>query len=351
MKHPEEVAMEKKQIMIHQNKIVLIALAILMLYGCRKPLQQTDWPEYQKINTGFGPEDMVIDSISAIKGILISTSSRRPEYGEYGEIEKLVPGKNNSYILKRVDEPANLVFHPHGLNITKENGKPCLYVISHDDANNHHFIVKYKIDNDRLIFEKLYESPLLISPNALHAFDDGRLLVCNDARKRNALYEKILKLKTSNIVYLDENENWKILADKIGYAAGLEYSDAKVYVSAALENKVYRFHFDGNRLSDKTILTKINGPDNIRFYKDKLIIAAHYNPMAFIKHVNNKEKHSPSTVFSIDKTEGQTKLLYANDGKVISASSTGVIYHNKLFINQIFEPWIIEIPLSESIIP
>jgi hypothetical protein len=327
-------------------KIVFISLGILILNISCSSLPRGNWSEHKKIETGFGPEDMVIDSFSNIQGILISSCSRREEYGDYGEIERFIPGTIRSEIVKRIGEPENMVFKPHGISIAREKGDGFLYVISHDDENNKQFIIKYKIEADHLAFERLFESPLLVSPNALHAFGDGRLLVCNDAKKRNSLLEKILKLKTSNIVYFNENENWEIIADKIGYAAGLEYSDGKFFVSAALENKLYSFDFDGKKVSNKKVLAKINGPDNIRLYKDKLIVAAHYKAMAFIKHVNSKEKYSPSTVYSIDQKHGNLKLLYSNDGSIISGSSTAVIYKERLFINQIFEPWIIEIPIS-----
>lgn len=248
----------------------------------------------------------------------------------------------------RLNEPDSLVFRPHGISISGNGKKTFLYVISHDDANGHHPVLKYLIDNDKLILKEVFNHPLLVSPNALHAFKDGSFLVCNDAERRNSMIDKILRLKRSNIVYFDGKGNWSVLADKLGMVAGLSYKNSKVYASAALENKLYVFDFKEGNLQNKKVLAKIKGPDNIRFHNETLLVTSHFKPFKFIQHVNNSEKKSPSLVWSVNLNTGEKKALFSDQGNEISAASAALILSGKLYVSQIFEPWILELGSSNE---
>jgi hypothetical protein len=68
--------------------------------------------------------------------------------------------------------------------------------------------------------------------------------------------------------------------------------------------------------------------------------------MRFMAHAGNKEKTSPTQIFRI-LADGTTKEIYANDGEEISAASTGLSYKNKLFISQVFEPFILSCTLDK----
>jgi hypothetical protein len=345
---------------------VLLLLISLIIPSCAS-LPNSPATQSQKINTGYGPEDIVIDpstststsastslphshshSDSNTPSLLISASSRRDNYPSFGEIERYYQGDTATNRLIRLNEPDTLVFRPHGISITATGEANFLYVISHDDKNGHHPVLKYKIEGEELILKETFSHPILVSPNALHAFSNGSFLVCNDAMKRNSMLDKIFRLKRSNIIYYDGNGNWTEVADKMGMVAGLNYKEGKVYASAALENKVYVFDFIEGELQNKKLLAKIEGPDNIRFYNDDLLVTSHFKPIKFILHVSNANKKSPSLVYSVNLETGEKEVLYSNPGEKISAASAALILSGKLYISQIFEPWILEVDLPEQ---
>lgn len=328
------------------NYLNLSILLILTLTSCAS-LPESGPYESRIIETGYGPEDMVIDSTTSAPTLLISCSSRRKEYPEYGEIERFYLGNSSGKVMERIGDPADLVLKPHGISICKEkDGLYHLYVISHNNKKDQHPIIKYIVEENRLIFEKIFKDDLLVSPNAIHAFSDGSFLVCNDAGKRNSMIEKIFRLKHSNIIYFNEKGKGLILADRMGMVAGLFCINDHVYASASLENKIYLFDFKNGKLENKQQFVKIKGPDNIRLHENELIITSHSKPFKFIRHVNNRDKKSPSLIYTIEISNRKMKVIYSNPGELIPAASTAVILDNYLYISQIFEPWIVEISLK-----
>lgn len=296
---------------------------------------------FQVLPTGGGPEDMVVDSLSTPPRLLVSCASRRPEYPVYGEIEAIDPVTGTRQIMKRTGEPTGLVFRPHGISIATAGEVQYLYVISHNDAAGTHPIIKYLVDKDVLVFVEILESRLLVSPNALQAYPDGSVVVCNDAAVRNDMKEKILYQKKGNVLFYDGRGNWSIAAAKLGMPAGLSGMGSRIFVSAALENKLYEYKLDDGQLTGKKVLADIKGPDNIRFHDGRLLVTSHYKPFKFIGHTKNKSRISPSLVLSVDPATGKTIRLFQDNGKKISAASVAVVLNSQLIIGQIFEPFIV----------
>jgi hypothetical protein len=52
-------------------------------------------------------------------------------------------------------------------------------------------------------------------------------------------------------------------------------------------------------------------------------------------------------VYSMDLNTHNIDTLYLDNGTVMSAASTGLVYDGKLYASQIFNPFIIGIPLSK----
>jgi hypothetical protein len=240
-----------------------------------------------------------------------------------------------------VHEPAGLVFRPHGISLLTLGPNRYLFVISHDEEARYHPVLRYRVSNDTLFFEKVFHSSLLVSPNALQAYPDGSILVCNDAAKRGSMAEKIFRLKRGNIVRFDGFGNWSVVAAKLGMPAGLAGSGEDLYVCGSLENRLYRFTYKNGELTGKRTLNKIKGGDNIRIYEGFLLTTSHAKPLKFISHVGNREKPSPSLVLKIDTTTGSSTVLYSDNGRIISAASAALIWNRQLIVGQIFEPAIL----------
>ena len=75
-------------------------------------------------------------------------------------------------------------------------------------------------------------------------------------------------------------------------------------------------------------------------FGNKLLVAAHFNDVAFMRHSRNEKVPSPSVIFLVDpdKRAGEDVLtpVYVNDGYQISAASTAFVYQDKLYISQVF---------------
>ncbi len=290
--------------------------------------------------SGYGPEDMVADTLSTPPRLLVSCSSRRPDYPAYGEIEAINPASKVRVVMTRTGEPQGLVFRPHGISLVQAGEIQYLYVILHDDVKKAHPVIQYQVDADTLIFIRRLDSKLLISPNALQAYPDGSLLVCNDAGKHNSMKEKIFRQKKGNILFFDGRANWTIAADTLGMPAGLAALGKRVFVSAALENKLYSYDLSDGKLTGKKIVSEIKGPDNIRVYEGNLIVTSHSKPLKFISHTRKVSHKSPSLVLSVDVRSGKTTRLFYDNGNQISAASVAMFLNNQLIIGQIFEPFV-----------
>jgi hypothetical protein len=297
-------------------------------------------PSSRLLSSGYGPEDIVLDSIHTPPRLLVSCASRRSEYPVYGEIESIDPVSGSRLVLSRIGEPKGFAFRPHGISLVLSGEFQYLYVISHDDQNGKHPIVQYQVDGNNLVLVRILETKLLVSPNALQAYPDGSLLVCNDAGTRNSMKEKILGQKLGNILFYDGRGNWSIVAAKLAMPAGLTGMGDQVFVSAALENTLFSFRLVDGQLSERKQVCRIKGPDNIRIHNNKLIVTSHSKPIKFILHTRKKSQISPSLVLSIDPKTGKSEQLFYDKGNLISAASVALIFNNQLVIGQIFEPFI-----------
>lgn len=325
------------------------------------PKNTTSPDEVKRIHSGMGPEDMVLDELSGSARLLLSCNDHRlREKAPMGNIYQidLTQDSLKAVILPRMQEPAGLVFHPHGIDLLKdETGKICLYVISHDNFMDRHFVLKYELFRDSLVFLAAYEHKLMNSPNAVVARKDGGFYISNDHGKRGNQLEVILRQKKGNIVYCDKDTNWVTVADKLIYPNGLsidiqEYNKDSVqryfYVATTIHNHIFRYKMDedGN-LSNRKKIAKIKGGDNIRQHQDLLLLPAHLKVFAFVSHFKNPQKLSPSVVYAVNKKSKERYVLYANEGKQISAASTAIIYKDRLYISQVFQPFVLQVKINE----
>lgn len=313
-----------------------LLLFIFLVLPCRSQ---------QQINTGPGPEDMVIDTLSCYPRLLIAVCSRRAGMKKYGEIEEYHLAQGTTKILVRKGEPAGIEFRPHGIFLAEIQEGLFLYVISHEKESNKELIIRYKLEVDHLQFDRIYASHLIISPNALTVFKDGSFLVCNDAGKPGNRMEQIMGLKRASIIFCDGKESYSTVAERLGMPAGINHRGNAVYLSCATENKVYRFRFEKGQLTDKEVLCRLKGPDNIRLDGQDLIVACHLKTMKFVRHINHPELPSPSTIYRISPETGDKKVLFSDSGGLISAASVGLVYLKSLFIGQIFGAGIVRTSL------
>ena len=132
----------------------------------------------------------------------------------------------------------------------------------------------------------------------------------------------------------------------MSYANGIYYDKPNLYVSTVLQNTIFKFTLNELQSIDKKELSSIKGGDNIRLYKNKFIVAAHLNSIAFLRHKSNKENHSPSVIYEFDPISGEKNVLFSDDGNVISAASTAIRYGDYLYVSQVFDNFVLKVKLK-----
>ncbi len=331
--------------------IKLLPLAFLVLFAsCSKhPVFNRD---HTRIEVGPGPEDMALDTIGEEERIVVSCSERRStDYSRNGFYDyDIKSGHLKKLIMENL--PDNITCRPHGIDIGVVNGKKLLYCVNHE-KNEEAFppkgrqsILVFELYSDRAVFKKQLTDEILISPNDVCVDHKGGIYVSNDSGERNNFFEKLFELRRSTIIHYDGGA-WKYVGDKYKYANGVGVRNNRLFVTGTQEKVVYSYLIkeDGS-LSEKLAIPALKGNDNITFTQDKLVTTAHLDFLKFMKHVKHADKPSPSAVYTIDLKSLEIDTLFVDNGNVLSAASTGLVYNKKLFVSQVFNPFILEVPLS-----
>ncbi|CAA6825270.1 MAG: Unknown protein [uncultured Aureispira sp.] len=310
----------------------------------------------ERIATGPGAEDVLIDTISCkYPRLLVSCADRRSKDSILsGDIYAIDLEKDSltSYPLIRTNEPDSLFFHPHGFDLVRQKGNVYLFVVSHDDKKGKHYVYKYEVHATSLKFVAAYQNSIMNSPNTVVALKNGGFYASIDQGKRGNKTALFFKAKTGSIVFCNEQGGWARVADKLAYPNGLYITSKEryLYTATTRQHTVFKYNIkaDGNLINREKV-TKLVGGDNIRLGENKeLLIPAHPKIFKFVGHSNDSTKVSPSIVYSLNTTNGTTEVVYANDGRQISAPSTSVSYKGYLYIGQVFQPYILRVKRNKK---
>jgi hypothetical protein len=295
------------------------------------------------ISTAIGPEDMVVDSISEQPRLLLSCSARRKAEPHYGEIYVYYPETGANKILKRVNEPAELIFSPHGIDLVRVGKDLILLVVNHEHIgeNRINSILRYRVLKDEIVFQNKIMDPLISSPNAVTGFADGTLLVSNDAKKQGNNAEILFQLKKAQIIFWDGTK-CSVASEKYCFTNGITNKNGKIYLASTMQNKVWQFDFKEGKMLNREVIAKAKGADNLRFDGDDLLVACHLRFLKFLNHYKDAKNLSPSTVYRINPSTKKRTVEYFDDGKQVSAASTAVVFKNSLYVSGIFDPKIVK---------
>ncbi len=328
----------------------LFVLGCLMslVFGCnlKDPLPiPIEDIECHKVEVAPGPEDFVLDTWHGAPRLLVSSHDRRhPETS--GGIYYFDINTEKTGAISRIGEPESiLVFKPHGMDIRKQGSRTLLYVIIHDPYAHmerlENAVAIYEVNQNDLRFVNLMEDPdHLWSPNDLSVLPSGDIYVTNDMHGSLDMYTRS---KASEIAYYDHvSGTWTTVADNIAFANGILAEEDLVYVTATFDDQVLVFSrsVDGS-LGKPLPVVDFKGPDNLMRYKQSLLTTAHYDDLAFLRHKGDPEEHSPSIVFLI-RPEMETKTpVFVDEGQLISAASNAMVFKDKLYISQVFDPYMV----------
>ena len=299
----------------------------------------------RKIETGPGPEDFVLDSWHGQPRLLISSHDRRKP-GANGDIRFYVPATGKTGIMPRTGEPERLIaFKPHGIDIRHTSDGTYLYVILHDPyaagERLENGVGVYRVFKERLeMVQMLEDADHLWSPNDLSVLKTGDIYLTNDYRGKLDVY---FKRKASEIAFYNANTGkWQVAADDLAFANGILAEPDQVFVTTTRGNQVLAYPRDADgSLGAGELVVTLKGGDNLTRYGKHLITTAHFNDFAFLKHAKDAENTAPTVIMRITPETGAKKAIYADTGEFISAASTALIHDGKIYISQVFDPFLV----------
>ena len=323
--------------------VLILPLSIML---CCLALQASGQTVVERIPLKPGPEDMVLDTLHGDPGLIISCCGRREADKPYGEMLHYNLQTGKQLVMKRLNEPAEILFRPHGIYLDGD----LLYVISHEKEPDYHPVLVYRVNGSHLDFVELISTTHQHSPNALVTGPGREIYLVNDSGKRGSMMEKAIKLKRASVEKLTKNSagDWKaeMVADKLGYPAGINRIGDQLYVGDAVLHKIHVYQISREGLSPVGEISKLKGNDNIRIYNGQLLTPGHVKAMKFIKHAKKPGKKSPVDVYLVDPATGEHTTIYSTDGSTISGGSTAIIFGKHLYICQVFDPYILKVELE-----
>ena len=328
---------------------LIVSLAVLLVSSCAKvPVFNGD---YAKIEVAPGPEDIALDTIFEMERLIVSCSERRTtDYSENGFYQYDF-SKQKLSKLPLVGLPDSIQLRPHGIDIALVNGVKTLYCVNHE-KNAEFFppagrqsILEFELLENEVVFKSQLTNPLIESPNDVCTDHKGGLFVSIDSGKINSKWEKLLALKRSYVLHFNGN-NWKQVGDKLRYANGVGVVGNRVYITGTQEKNIISYKINPNQsFTEKIEIPCLKGNDNITFSGNKVVTTAHLDFIKFVKHVSNAEQESPCAVYTVDLESHQLDTLYIDNGSALGAASTGLVYKQNLYVAQVFNPYILQIPL------
>jgi len=323
--------------------LFILPLAIILICQEQAGISQT---VVDRIPLKPGPEDMVLDTLHGDPSLIISCCGRREADKPFGEIVLLNLLSGKQTLMERLNEPEDILFRPHGIYLDGD----LLYVISHEKEPDYHPVLIYRVNGNQLEFVERVSTGHQHSPNALVTGPDGEIYLVNDSGKRGSLMEKALKLKRASVVKLKKQRDgsWQgeMVADKLGYPAGINRIGDRLYVGDAVLHKIHVYQISQDGISPEGEISKLKGIDNIRIYEGQLLAPGHVKPFKFIKHAKKPDKRSPVDVYLADPASGEHRTIYSTDGSTISGGSSAIIFGKHLYICQVFDPYLLRVELN-----
>ncbi|MCF8460869.1 MAG: hypothetical protein K9G46_09100 [Flavobacteriales bacterium] len=332
-------------------RLILFSFFLFSFHSCTKyPVFKGD---YTRIETAPGPEDIALDTNGGMERIIASCSERRTmDYSHNGFYSFDIQSQKLAQLVV-TGLPTSIQLRPHGIDIGMVNGVKTLYVVNHEQ-NAEDFppagrqsILVFELKAEEVVFVQQLTHPLIVSPNDVCTDTAGGIFVSIDSGKINSKWEKLMALKKSYVLHFN-GEVWQMVGQKLRYANGVGVANGRIYITGTQEKNIfsYKINADGT-FSDRQEYSTMKGNDNITFSNGKLVTTAHLDFIKFLKHVKDAEALTPCIVYSMDLETHQLDTLYLDNGTVMSAASTGLIYNDVLYASQIFNSYIIAIPLVD----
>lgn len=311
-------------------------------------------PQTQKIQVGSGPEDLAVDTSMGYPRIIVSCTERRKAQAKTSGFYSINPKDNST--AKFTILPTDFTIHPHGIDVVTIDSIPYLYAISHDreGENWRHSVIRFIIQQDTLLADTdhIMENELMNVPNDLDVLEDGSFYASNYVPNMNPIEstKAILGIRNGSVVHYDGQGNWQIVLDKMCYPNGIWVDQEKdfLFVANGGCKEVASYKINNGKVdpSTKSSTKKhdvdITIGDNLLIDNNGVLwTAAHPCPLKFLAHAEDAKEKSPMQVFSMDPNTLKWRMDFQNNGDLISAASTVLHLENRLYISQVFDPFIL----------
>ncbi len=247
-------------------------------------------------------------------------------------------------------------FYPHGISMLKlAADQHRIWAINH--VSGKHTIEVFDLyHSDSLVYVETLQDELMISPNDVVALSENELYYTNDHGKTSnlgILAENYLGLRASNVVHV-KNEDYRIVAEDIAYANGINYDQERSLMFVASPRdfmvKVYNRQENG----DLDFIENIDagtGVDNIEFDEEgALWIGCHPSLLSFTSYAAGKKPFSASEAIKINYNgtgDYQQTTLYLDDGSNMAAATVAPIYQGKVFVGNVMDDHFLVLDLNE----
>ncbi|TGL74473.1 arylesterase [Leptospira yasudae] len=299
-----------------------------------------------------GPEDLALDKEERI--LYISSHERRIS-DQTGKIYWI--DLKNSSVPKELPVKFPPEFRPHGMSLLKTKDVYRLYVISHPTLYKIHTVEIFERKGKDWSHVGTLSDPLITSPNDLSVASENEIYLSNDHGSGGFLrylWDDLFGLKRGEIAYYD-GKTWSNLGNPLSYGNGILYApDSKgnefLYRSGYMDQSVFQFPIrreQGKPVLGEARQIRINsGSDNLELdSKGRIFVVGHGSTYKFLRHAKNPDYLAPTQVFRIS-SDGSFEEVFATDGSLISAGSTAIPFEGRLYIAQVFNPFILNCEYS-----
>lgn len=344
--------------MVHSRYLgaTCASLILALIVGCGQlpaevRVECTQLPAAsQQIALGmFGPEDLALD-VSAERPRLIISSQNRRATKTRGKIFHVDLVTHEIREMPRRGEPAQLInsFHPHGLDLAMIDDRKVLYVVVHGTEE---WIVRYTVLENELVYDKtLGPNEELTNPNDVDADAHGNIYVTNSSTGKsflvNWLKSNVLGMRTTPTLRLSP-KGWESVADLAKAPNGVLIHGNYLLIGDSLADTVTIHPLPGSTGQKKVL--EMSMPDNMSEGPDHdVLTASHNSRLSFMLH-RSEIMTAGGSIFRITDIEGSPTLnkVFITDGTMLSAPSSAVYFNNTLYIGQVFDPFILAVPVRD----
>ena len=298
-----------------------------------------------------GPEDIAINAEDKL-AFVSATDRRARSKGHPSPADGLYTyayGTPGAALIKLAGTPGD--FHPHGISLyrSRQGGLTLMAVNHRLDGDNTIDIFTVEVANGaaRLTEIGSIGGGVLVSPDALVAVDEDRFYVVNNHASKTALgrwLDDILVLPRANVLYFD-GMKFRDVANGLNSPSGIVLSPDEqfLYVSESYPRALVTFERQpiSGKLQKVASLSIPSNLDNARLAADGSIwLGSHPDAFAVAKYRNNPSKPASSEIFHVSLKDGipdSAKLVYADNGQQIGASSVGAVADGHLLIGSPFD--------------